>query len=297
MSGRGGAARGRPWEDVQTRIDDDYQRVRGGSGSLDLYFGAKGQPLLVFVHIPKTAGTALRNVIHTNLRDGGFESVPIPRFRGNQAELKAWYEDLYTSLGERAERLVCAASHSAHLLLPVLAGREVRAFTLLRDPVDRSLSRYYHFTHEKNPITSLYRRFEYAATKSGRVSRKEAELANGQSRRLLASQYETDSLPRTSDDANAGEWRSRLFELVEENYLVGIQERFTDSVRLFAREFGWQSVYDATAKINLERPSLAEVDDEIKELVRAYNWLDDELYRACSRRFHELLSRHGDVSK
>jgi hypothetical protein len=67
--------------------------------------------------------------------------------------------------------------------------------------------------------------------------------------------------------------------------VVGIQDRFADSVALFAREFGWTNVYDAEAKVNRLRPSLDDVPEETRELIRTYNWLDEELYRAQPGRF------------
>ena len=266
-------------------MSGDGDRPAGsGSGGLDLYFGEPGRPLLVFLHIPKTAGTALRDIIGANITDAKFEYVEIPRMKGDRSRLEAWYQDLLTSLGRRADTLVCAASHSAQYLLPAVSGREIRMFTLLREPVDRALSRYYFFAQEHVGIDELYRTFEQAPRKN-RVTRKEAEFVNGQSRRLLAPHFDTASMPRTSTGADADLWRERLFELVDDKYLVGIQDRFLDSVAVFAREFGWTKEYDAQAKVNRLRPSLEDVPDETRELIRTYNWLDEELYRAQARRF------------
>jgi hypothetical protein len=283
-------ARGRAWESGPKRIDQEYSRRGGGSGSLDLYFGEPGEPLLVFAHIPKTAGTALRNIIHSNLGET-CEVVEIPRRTTRREDLLEWYSKVYESLGDRRDRLICVASHSAQYLPAVVSDREIRSFTVLRDPVDRSLSRYYFLSKPESTVDDMYASFARAAENGGRASRKEIEFANGQSRRLLAPYFDSDQIPRSAGDPESDLWRQRLFTIVEEQYLVGLQERFPESIELFAREFGWAKVYDASAKVNRARPSLSEVPMETRDLIRSFNWLDEELYRACSERFDSVLKR------
>ncbi len=107
-------------------------------------------PLLVFAHIRKTAGTSLRRVIAGNYSHARYRHlyVSVPK-TDEHAPLHDWYRELYherLTQKERA-RLVCIASHSANYLLPAL-DRPFRVITMLRDPVDRVLSRYYFFGRE-----------------------------------------------------------------------------------------------------------------------------------------------------
>ena len=67
--------------------------------------------------------------------------------------LRDLYEQWWSSLDrDRRDRLILATSHSANYLLDLIE-RPSRAFTILREPVDRVLSRYYFFS--KRPPWTL----------------------------------------------------------------------------------------------------------------------------------------------
>jgi hypothetical protein len=266
---------------------------RGRGTAFEAYFAAEplppDQPTLVFQHLQKTAGTAMREIIYANLVDGrdGVEHVVLDVRKANDGPrpLRAWYEEWWGSLDQgRRDRLILATSHSANYLLEVV-GRPTRAFTIVREPVDRVLSRYYFRSNPPNyTLLDVYRRPK-------RFARTRSQYFNYQSRSLLEPRYEHKCDQLTVNNGpppNAQTWRERLRQVLDEKYLVGVQDRFDEVVELFARELGWQQVFVPRARVNTSRPREPE-DERTRRLLLAYNWLDVELYEECARRIDRQL--------
>jgi hypothetical protein len=105
-------------------------------------------PLLAFVHIPKTAGTTLRAILNMN------EPGPRTRALGNvfkgggglSKELIERLRDGKRPLDLREARILIGhfpLGIREYLPRYVPKDRELRYFTFLREPVDRTLSHYY----------------------------------------------------------------------------------------------------------------------------------------------------------
>jgi hypothetical protein len=72
-----------------------------------------------------------------------------------------------------------------------------------------------------------------------------------------------------------------LLCLVEERYFVGLQDRFDEFMRELEQRYGWR-LGEARGKVGRHRPRLEDVPRDAADAIRAYNWLDDELYRFCA---------------
>lgn len=266
----------RSWERGRSRTNASYERYlttrEKGSNQLDLWFAKSpcSEPLLLFEHIRKTAGTSIRHLIHANLGDDGFEFANVPRHVSRE-----WYEGFVNDQGEQLARLRAAAGHSANYLLPLVGERPVLAFTMVREPVDRILSRYYFL---KQPpawtLSDVYLR---------PAPDKRPEFFNGQARSLLAPHVDTLDIPLTAEDPRAEEWRTTLRH-VAETYVVGVQDRLPESIDLFARRVGFAARDVYRVHVHRGRPSRSSLDPETEALALRYNWLDDELYRAVTRK-------------
>jgi hypothetical protein len=130
------------------------------AGKTEFFFAEERTPaVIVFVHIPKTAGTALRRFVRANLAAGRDVVQNVRSEARTPGEKIAWFREWYRSLDEdRRDRLSCVMSHEAGYLLPAL-DREVDALTLVREPVDRTLSYYFfkqrQFEQREQPEWSL----------------------------------------------------------------------------------------------------------------------------------------------
>jgi hypothetical protein len=262
------------------------ERERGDGTPLDLWFARapvrEGQPLLIFQHIRKTAGTSFRRVLEDNIRGGRHLFMSAPKEDDATADLGAWYEQYWKALrGREREALIGAASHSANFLIP-LTDRPVRALTILRDPIDRVLSRYYFFNNQKDWTLNDY----YSTDKATR----NPEFFNGQARSLLAPHYDVTRLGfDVGPGPDADVWRARLFRVLSEYYTVGISERFDESVRLIGRQLGWRRLDIPEVRVNAERTRDEVLDDEAYTRVRDANWLDVEMYEHFAATLGDLF--------
>jgi hypothetical protein len=276
-----GAAPG--WVSSERTRDDEYERLWSSKETspgqaVDLYFAEladPGRPLVVFQHIRKTGGTSLRHLIYSNRGASSYEMLFVP---AQPSHLADWFRTAYDSLGAKRDHLVGAAGHSANFLIP-LVKRPVVALTIVRDPVEWAVSRYSFFARKRSwSLEDLY------GIGGRQPLKKLRRFSNAQSKSLLAPHHDTTTLPTLSDHVDAQRWRRRLFELVDRVYLVGLQERFLQSVELFAQRLGWSTLYPASTRINWAR-TRESVDATLGEAVRRYNWLDEELYRRTREQF------------
>jgi hypothetical protein len=265
------------WVSSGRTRDDEYEelwagKTKGPGHAVDLYFADPvdpASPLVVFQHIRKTGGTSLRHLIHSNRGASSYEILFAPT---DPSRLGDWYRTAYDSLGSRPDHLVCAAGHSANYLIPFV-DRPVVALTIVRDPIEWAVSRYSFFGKERSwSLEDLY------GISGHQPAKKLRKFSNAQATSLLAPHHDTTTLPTLSDHADAEHWRRRLFELVDRVYLVGLQERFLQSVELFAQRLGWSTLYPASTRINWVR-TRESIDADLAEAIRRYNWLDEELYR------------------
>jgi hypothetical protein len=275
------------------RPPKEVRGIRRASASTEAFFRTDGPhsgPLLVVYHIQKTAGTALREVVRTNLPPADVEITPDLRdLRYEPAELLRWYRDWYLALDDdRRARLCCVMSHSAGYLLPAL-DRPAEALVLVREPVDRVLSFYHekrrNFLRDRDPNTpfNLLEAVYSPPTAKG-PPQAWPQFFNWQSRSLLSVFHDVSSLPATagpSPDADA--WRARLRELVDRVFLVGVQDRFPEYIDSLAGRLGWRDLFVPQSGVNRHRPPLSEASAEVREQILEHNWLDAELYGLCSR--------------
>jgi hypothetical protein len=262
--------------------------VKGRAARIDVYLGsrwARRRPLIVFHHIKKTAGTAMRLVIFANHPRARPVAMLLPR----GADRPAWWRDFYDSATHR-DRLVCVAGHDASYLLALVEDRAVHAATLLRNPVDRVLSRWYFLVGHRAASSrgvswSLDKLYLDLDAGAGATSTRAAGFCNGQARTILAPHYGTAELPLLADDPSCDLWRKRLFTLVDDRYVLGVQERLSDAVDRFGDRFGWRYRHLVPIRVNKSRPPREELPARTEEMIRRYNWLDDELHRYALRQY------------
>jgi len=152
-----------------------------------------------------------------------------------------------------------------------------RLFTILRDPVERAMSHYYHYRRQSgDPARNLAMSSTLAEWISARGL---VEMDNGQTRRLAGEL----NLPvgrvseRTLDQAKKN--------LASKFSVIGLTERFEESQVLLSRAFGWQYTRPAARNVGANRPARTEISEAELRLIRNCNSFDVELYRFAAELF------------
>ena len=157
--------------------------------------------------------------------------------------------------------------------------------TLLREPVPRVLSLYryiamspQHYLHEQVANATL---LDFVSSEVDA-----AEVENGQVRQiagLTRGVADTSTLVRAKQN------------LAETFRVVGLVERFDESVLLFKRNLGWKM--PLYARKNVTRgvlPSNA-TDDKALDIIKRRNALDIELYGFACDLFEQQIRREGPL--
>jgi SAM-dependent methyltransferase len=257
---------------------------------------------LYFLHIPKTAGTSFIAILEEHFSDS--EICP--------AQL--WH-DLLAIPYSRLEGYRLFRGHFYAYLEDYLPQKPV-LLTMLRDPLERSLS---HFDHIRNePGHYLY----HKAQSHGNITEAlqdpdmRAMIANFQTRSLalrldpvaistgldqeqlegleLERRLETDIASDVTDD----ELLRRAKACLDRCLFVGIVEQFDDSVSMLNQLFGWTQSHSTKAlNVRPNRLRREDLPQEAEELIRSYTQLDMELYRYAEQLFeHRRYQMEADMT-
>jgi hypothetical protein len=254
-----------------------------GTGMSDRRKWTKGEalvtqmpPALIFLHIPKAAGTTLHRIIDRQYDPSAVYTIDGARVRDSLDAFKK----LPSDIRNRIKIIKGHMSFGLHCHLP----QPCTYFTMLRHPVDRVISHYYfvlehpdHYLHQRVTSNSM----TLADYVDAGVSK---ELDNGQTRSLSGV---GGTLPFGSCD-------SATLEMALENLnrhfsVVGLTERFDESLLLFKRAFGWRNVFYVRQNVGRMRPGIEQVSKEALHAITKHNALDRELYRSAVNRFEDQL--------
>jgi hypothetical protein len=261
--------------------------------------------LVIFQHMPKTAGTSLRQAIVSNYEPGEVMHLyghPV-RTGGPPPRIPAEYREWYRTLDPHTrERIRLVASHSANCLTRFM-DRPFRVLSLLRDPVERVASLYNFFTWQttrKNrpdwerdvgdelnrrgwSLADIYLNLGGARPSTSPLHNRLSEFFNGQTRSILKPWDLGDEVRFWSGQPDeAVDLKQRALDLLSRQYVVGVQERYEQSLQLFASRFGWEL---PVHRLNVR--AREEIDPDTRELVAAYNEVDAELHA----HFEAILDR------
>lgn len=250
---------------------------------------------LVYVHVPKAAGTSLKDVIARV-----YAPRPMLFFLQGTGELER-----FRAMPPAARaRCAAVAGHEPFGLQRVYdgCGVEPAVITVLREPVARVVSLYrYIFREPAHPlhtafveggvsIAEVFSRFTPEAFDNHQVRYLAGPTVHGKAFGTLTG----DDLALAKQNLSEG---CRAF---------GLQERFAESMEWFARELGWPTVGAGRLNESPERGSRDSgpngpggasggITDADRAMIAERNALDVDLHRFASRLFDERAGvRRGD---
>ena len=237
-------------------------------------------PLVIFLHIPKAAGTTLRDILYRQYEKEYIYELDGQNFLQSQEDSK--------HLNAKEKDKIRLLMGHMYFGLHEFVSSPSSYITMLRDPIEKVIS-YYYF------VSKLTAHPDYKLIKSQNVSLKKyctmnkPNMCNAQTRFLAGENFsQVNNEPIMLEQAKKN--------LQEYFSLVGITERFDESLILMKQKLGWNSnpyyyrrntnKTNSYAKLRIQEDTLA--------TIREYNQLDIELYKYAYELFERDLSLNND---
>lgn len=232
---------------------------------------------LLFLHIPKTAGTTLNVILSDNFDEDRILDVYTDEHSRQLSETT--YDDMAGYDLVRGHIFI--ADYDAVFDGPV----PMRLFTFLREPVERVISEY---TFLKTwPKSHLYRYLN-----ENRVSLTEYVTSDAPQLRRRGSNTMVNSLSGTvSDDLDerlAVAWNN----LSSRFTCFGLQERFDESLLLLKQNLGLTQTFYERQNVQTVRAMKTITPGEL-DTIKEHNLYDMTLYDLASREFERRVSSQG----
>jgi hypothetical protein len=228
-------------------------------------------PLLVFLHIPKTAGSTLIDIIRRQHPPETILMEHQPTFDERMQALPR----------ERIDQLRVMMGHlwfGVHASVP----RPVTYSTFLRDPVERIVSHYYYVRREPaHPMHAASLRMSLRDYVGSGCS---TELQNDQTRLIAGIAMAESGASGTELLAAAKSNLTQRFAV------VGLTEEFDRSLILMKRAFGWSNPFYLRRNVS-RHPAKAQLPDDTLRVVEQHNALDIELWKHGHACFQERVRR------
>jgi hypothetical protein len=234
---------------------------------------------LIFIHLPKCAGTTLNRIIEWEYDPMRVFSIDPVLFLWSYQKLNRWPTD-------RLAKMQVFKGHmplGIHRRLP----QPSTYITFLRDPVERVISAYYfarnYFLHPKHHWISKLSLEEYV-----RVSPNH----NVQCKYISGRPF--------VGDHHSGDCDEQVLEAAKENLnkyfsLVGLTERFDEGLAILKIMFGWEIAKYAKFNVTKSRLKKTSLPAATVELIAERNKYDVALYDYAVPIFEATRAKYGDA--
>lgn len=242
--------------------------------------GGETRQTVIFLHIPKTAGNTLNDIMKRQ-----YEPQAVFSLRAQHTQRV----DAFKQLPEARKRTIQVLAGHVRFGLHQDLPQPSTYITLLRDPVERVISHYYyvlrrpdHYLHET--VTSQNMTLQDYVS-SGICS----ELNNDQTKILAGIEHKIAF----------GQCPPEMLAMAKHNIhnyftLVGFTERFDETVILLKQRLGWHMpFYKKNRNVTKNRPLRHEIAKATLALIEHYNTLDLELYQYAHEQFEALLEQQS----
>src|ERR1041385_1485304 len=234
---------------------------------------------IIFLHLPKTAGTTLNRLIEWE--------YPLREMYSVDPVLYEWSAAHLRKLSER--RLRQTRMFKGHMLfgLHEVLPQPATYITVLRDPVERVLSAFYFMrSYKLHPLYWKLRKEKWTVEEF--VQRYPRD--NVQCKIIANAHYHTIC---TQEVLN------RAIEHLNNHFsVIGLSERFEESLALMKLRFGWQLKSYSSFNVTRARPKKGDLPQAILDLIAEKNQFDVNLYQHATRLFESAVRTHQpDVSR
>ena len=245
------------------------------------------EPVVIFVHIPKTAGTTLRHIIQHQFKPNNiFEFYNLEK---RQNRVTTGVEKL-KSLSDSQKNAIKFVSGHAGFGLHQFLQQPYTYITVLRDPVARIIS-YYHFLQKRESDLVKDKSLEDFVCSYRGVHNSMTCYLSGVT---LKFQLRDPNL-----DLENARYSQETLALAKQNLkkhfkVVGLVEKFDETCILLKKNLGWNIPLNYARKnVSSKSKSTKEISQETLNLIHEYNSLDIQLYECAQEVFQELINQQG----
>jgi Galactose-3-O-sulfotransferase len=241
-------------------------------------------PTVIFLHVGKTAGATMRRALRRQFRAGEVMELRAPtvepgRLRRDGAV--AWFASMPEAERSRPRLIMGHMTYGLDAWIP----RPSHYVTLLREPISLVRSQYHHVRRHEGHL--LHERAKaYPDLTSYIESGLSLEMDNSQTRAFAG-----------DTTTPFGGCTQAMLERAKSNLegfaVVGLTERFDESLVAMIRSFGWNRVRYVTTNVDPGRAARAPLTDAELGLVRERNALDLALYAWATDRFRGVEQAPG----
>lgn len=233
-------------------------------------------PALLFVHIPKTAGSTLEQILLRQYRAADIypfiELHDYARVRTLPPEQKARYKLFQGHM-----------PYGLHKNLP----QPARYVTLLRNPIQVALSSYFYFEQGYRRDVLHQNVTTMVPTVADMEQSKMRSMFDNLQTRYLS------GLVRTK----FGECSQEMLELAKthlvRDFVLGLVERFDEAVVSLANIFGWRAPYYIRTNVSRTRMPREQIAPDVLAWLREQNRFDIELYAFAETLFETQIKTLG----
>jgi len=240
-------------------------------------------PSLIFFHIPKAGGTSLDAILERQFDRSQVYTMDRIKVEESASEFKN------LAFEERMKYKLLKGHMWFGLRLHEHMAQPCRYITMLREPIDRVVSHYYYAKRTSNHY--LYEKIaaEQITLKEYVTRQLTLEVNNGQTRLFAELKHPVPY----------GESPQELLESAKQNLhdyfaMVGLMERFDESLLMMKRLFGWDSVFYERKNVSKERSAIQELPADVLDVIVEYNQLDIQLYQFVQALLDDMIKQQDE---
>lgn len=235
--------------------------------------------VIIFLHILKTAGQTFHSIIENQYKDKNKYNIKSPYWMQ-----QPFSEHLKEFDEEEIKKIEVLRGHFHFGVHKYLPQNKYTYITFLRNPIEQIVSFFYYTRTRKNHrdynILNNITFDEYIANEKFNWT-----TSNVQTRFLSGNRFEE------------GDFETAKRNL--ENYfsIVGITERFDESLSVIKRKLGWNIDYYNNKNITKNRPDIKKISNKTINIIKEKNENDIKLYEFANKLLDtNLLSQEHEFN-
>lgn len=241
------------------------------------------QPVVIFTHIPKTAGTTLKHIMLSQ-----YKPYNVFEFYSLQREDGKGINKLAQVPKYRKNSIKLILGHIGFGLHQYLSSPYVY-ITMLRNPINRVISSYYYLRKTKIKLVQDMSLKEFVITSN--------TTQNNMTKYISGEKFKTQLAYLKNQQETQCECNSKTLELAKKNLeeefqFFGLLERFDESLILLKKTLGWSVTQYLTRNVAKKVTQRQEFPQETLRLIEQSNEYDLELYQFAQKLFEQRVQQY-----